>query len=133
MTVYSNMPLQVDCETPRGKIVSIPIRPNSREGTEIAFRSGVRLLVQEYAHHRFGVVYFKDQFIVHPGPDRGTSFEMVERSAFDGINRRGVVWNFSDIVPVDVECTIPPVKGQRRRFVRARIWTLDMSRESDPR
>lgn len=127
------MPLQVDCETPRGKLVSIPIRPGLGGWAEISFMRGAKLRVVEHAHHRFEVIFFKGQFEVYPGPDRGTRFEMEEGPVFDGTDRRGVVWNFHDFVPVDVQCIPPCAKGMRRRFVRARIWPSETSRESDPR
>lgn len=127
------MPLQIDYITPKGKVVSTLVRPNPRGGIEVAFRQGVSLRIEEYAHHRFGVMFFKHQFIAHPSPYATTSFEMVERPVFDGTNKRGVVWNFHDTVPVDIDCIVPLAKGQRRRFVRARIWTTEASLESDPR
>ena len=128
------MLLQVDCVTPKGKIVSIPILPNSRGGTDVSFMpGGVSIRVTEYAHHRFGLAYVKDQFAAYPNPDADSSFEMVERPIFNGTRRRAVVWNFHESVPVYIICTIPRTKGLRRRFVWARIWTTEASLTSDPR
>lgn len=115
-------------------MISIPIRPSPRGGTEITFMSGgIRLRVDEYADHRFGVAFLKNEFVAYPSPEATTSFEMVERPVFDGTSRRGVVWSFHESVPVDINCIVPREKGQRRRYVRARIWTTEASLASDPR